>query len=87
MMFPKTGFGLCSTLGCDCGTTISAAGSHFMRAAQEQSQHLKADRTEVTAEKLSQPRPNHAWDQPMESPMDFSVTGASKFPEFLKPVE
>lgn len=54
MMLQKTGCGLCSTLECDCGTTMSAAGGHFMRPAHEQSQHLKADRTERPAEKLSE---------------------------------
>lgn len=79
MMVLQAGLGLCFALGYEYKATMNAKGSHFMRPAQEQSQHLKAHRTERTAEKLSQcldqtmPGPSH------ENSMDFSVTGASKF--------
>lgn len=35
VIFLKTALGLCSALGCEHGTTMNAAGSHFMRLAQE----------------------------------------------------
>lgn len=63
-MVLKTDLGLCFALGCECRITISAAGHHFMRPAQEQSQHLKADRTGGGAgggcrKTEAEPGPNH----------------------------